>query len=461
MTRLVIRLCIGISIAVLVFLLSIDWFYVTFLEDTETLSPVDAHFLDLMQGPIEIARERLEGARSFEDEENILIDLEVIFGFPFIIEPAEIVREDFPDALPPPGDDAADTLSIDESDFYLEPILVELEDEASVLLLVPDALGPESDDVLVLGPIADPAAAAAESDTDTENLPWELGWFLLIVAVTSVIILRPVARRVRILEDTAARFGEGDLGARAHIESPGLIGELARRFDAMADQLQLLVDNQRHLLHSVSHEIRTPISRVRFRLELIESAASDASRKKQIQGLTRDLDALEALVQELLSFARFTQGTPRLERVELDAGPTLQRIVDDLPRQQETPIELVDAPAPITLHVDRDLFKRALENLLLNAERYASSRIIVRYASTPAGGVRIEVGDDGPGIPTADRERIFEPFARVDSSRSRSSGGTGLGLAIVQRIVRWHDGEVHVDVDPELGGALFVSTWGR
>ncbi|MDJ0849052.1 MAG: ATP-binding protein [Myxococcota bacterium] len=269
--------------------------------------------------------------------------------------------------------------------------------------------------------------------------------------------LRPVARRLAALERVGERLAAGDLSARTDDPSADAIGRVARVLDRVGARLQARFDTQRELLQAVSHELRTPAARARFRLELLQEAESERERERHMTGIDRDIGALDAMVDELLLYVRFDRGQTELRLATLDVATTLEELAEDAEGfRGARALKLRGAPGP-KIEADPRHFRRAIENLLLNAFRHAESRVVLAWEEVP-GSTRITVEDDGPGIPPEQREHVFEPFARVDESRDRESGGAGLGLAIVRRIVVGHGGDVRATASPS-GGARFVIDW--
>lgn len=269
--------------------------------------------------------------------------------------------------------------------------------------------------------------------------------------------LRPVNRRLDALERVGERLAAGDLAARTDDPSRDPIGRVARVLDRVGARLQARFDTQRELLQAVSHELRTPAARARFRLELLQEAESERERERHMTGIDRDIGALDALVDELLLYVRFDRGQTELRLSTLDVAAALGELAEDAEGfRGACALELRGEPGP-KIEADPRHFRRAIENLLLNAFRHAESHVVLAWEALP-GLTRITVEDDGPGIPPEQREQVFEPFARVEESRDRESGGAGLGLAIVRRIVVGHGGDVRASASPG-GGARFVIEW--
>jgi signal transduction histidine kinase len=223
----------------------------------------------------------------------------------------------------------------------------------------------------------------------------------------------------------------------------------------MARRLQAALRSQRDLLHAVSHELRSPLQRIRFALDLLPYAKTPEDLGRRVGELQGDVDELDALVDELLTWSRVENGETSLQRVDVDVASVLDGVADAA-RRLRPEVEVRLEVLPLTASLDDSGFRRAVTNLVNNAVRYTDTRVVV--SATLAGDrLTVQVDDDGDGVPEADRERIFEPFVRLDAARSRDTGGVGLGLAIVSRLAGDHGGAVHVEPSP-LGGARFVWT---
>ncbi|MCK4155376.1 ATP-binding protein [Ralstonia pseudosolanacearum] len=265
-------------------------------------------------------------------------------------------------------------------------------------------------------------------------------------------------RDLRALEEAARGFGGGMLSTRAHLRRGSNVHALARQFNDMAERIQGSIQHQREMMNGISHELKTPIARLEFGIALLQSPVPEDQRKARFDALRSDVRELDELVTELLALSRLEQGATHLVLMRVTVGEWLDSVVaniaDDVADRQLTLAVHADfAPAH---HVcDPRLVARALLNLIRNAMRYARQAITVRAEAGTYGSLCLTVEDDGPGIPAAERARVFEPFYRLDASRDRHTGGFGLGLAIVRRIALVHGGEVRLDTGGS-GGARFV-----
>ncbi len=227
----------------------------------------------------------------------------------------------------------------------------------------------------------------------------------------------------------------------------------------MADRIQSLISSHKELTNAVSHELRTPIARLRFGMEMLQDSTKEQDKSRFMKSMNEDIDELDQLVAEILTYARFDRDRPELEFQRQEIHPWLCEVI----RQATTGKDELSIEFEITgkdfkyARFDPLLLARALGNLLQNAKRYAQAEIKVVF-SRDNGYFQLSVEDDGDGIAEEFREQIFDAFNRLDASRDRGTGGYGLGLSIVQRISQWHGGEITV-TDSPLGGASFVIRW--
>lgn len=260
------------------------------------------------------------------------------------------------------------------------------------------------------------------------------------------LLLWPLRRQLLQLSDAAERFIGGDLGARVEVGGADAMQDIAKAFNGMAARSQELLAHHRELLQSVSHEMRTPVARMLFTLDLLENEPDAKSRASILAEMRSTTTEMSKLTEELLEFYRLEPGTPALQRTPVD----LAELVDDVASRWDG-AQVVRPEAPAMVMGDERLLFRAIDNLASNAVRYAGSPTLRLEADAAEHTWVIHVDDAGEGIPPEARERVFEPFVRLETSRSRATGGSGLGLAIVQRITRMHGGSVRIDQSPAGG----------
>ena len=283
------------------------------------------------------------------------------------------------------------------------------------------------------------------------------------VAAAVYVLISSIDKRLRGLEAVASKISRGELDARINVDRQDAIGRLGNAFNRMAEHIQRLVAVQREMIHAVSHELRTPVARIRFGVQMIEDCASEKSLQKQLTGIDSDIQELDELIDEILTYARLEQGGPILVFNDVDIKLIVGQVVSE--QSSVKPEMTIKAEFEDGSHqwkqsdVEYRYIHRAVQNLVGNATRYASSTVKVHCAFDKET-CRIDVEDDGAGIPESDWEKVFTPFARLDDSRTRSSGGYGLGLSIVRRILYWHGGQAFLGRS-SMGGAKFSLVWPR
>ncbi|HEK1687439.1 TPA: two-component sensor histidine kinase [Pseudomonas putida] len=266
----------------------------------------------------------------------------------------------------------------------------------------------------------------------------------------------PHWRDLERLKETARRLGRGEMAERTQISPRSNIGELAGVFDTMAGDLERQVNQQRELLNAVSHELRTPLTRLDFGLVLLFDEVPPASRKRLLElvGHVRELDEL---VLELLSYSRLENADQVRERVEVSLLELVDSVLGSFAEELDGRGIRWEVRADDRLPrfvLDPRLTARAVQNLVRNAMRYCDVSLLLRLKLEADGACLLTVEDDGIGIPPEERERIFQPFYRLDRSRDRSTGGFGLGLAISRRAIEGQGGTLTV-AQSSLGGAQF------
>jgi len=316
--------------------------------------------------------------------------------------------------------------------------------------------------ILVVGPISPERnpeyRPGIPIDLRISLLTWSQIGVCLAIAVWFWV--QPVWRDLEAMRQTARALGEGDFGARAPSMRSSAFGPLAETLNGMAERIQRLIAMQKELSSVISHELRTPIARTRFALEMFAETDEPNERQRLWRMMEDDLDELDGLIDSSLTYARFEREQPELQLSEVAIAQWLAERVDDsrlLARKLSLQLDTSSLPAGLKVEMDRRSMPYAIANLLRNAIKYARARIEVR-AQIVAGQLLVHVDDDGIGIPPADRERIFAAFTRLDRSRDRSTGGYGLGLAIARLVLEQHHGTVSASESP-LGGARLTLCW--
>ncbi len=265
-------------------------------------------------------------------------------------------------------------------------------------------------------------------------------WILVPVTLLCYLLARHLTAPVRQLQKAVLRFGQGDFSARAGSERKDELGQLARTFDQMAERIQTLLAAERRLLLDISHELRSPLTRLSLAVEL---ARSNEDREAALNRVQKEADRLNALLSELLQVTRAEGDASTLRKGPVRLDLLLKELADDGTIEAEArgaSVHLNAAPA-LTVEADAELLRRAIENVMRNAIRYAppGSRVEMQLEARNSKAA-ICIRDYGPGVPEEAIGRIFDPFYRVDTDRNRTSGGAGLGLAIARRAVDLHRG---------------------
>jgi len=269
-----------------------------------------------------------------------------------------------------------------------------------------------------------------------------LGAATLLLTAVAILFIRNQVRAIERLADAADAFGKGGDVADFKPHGAREVRQAALAFLAMKNRIQRHIDQRTVMLASVSHDLRTPLTRLKLELALAEPS-------KRIDAMKGDLSEMEHMIDEYLAFARGEAG----EVVELTPLRTLIEEVSQGAIRAGAKVE-IDADPDLTMPVRPNALKRALANLVMNGAVHGE-RVNITAIQTPAGGVEIIVDDDGPGIPADSYEEAFRPFNRLDESRNQNEKGVGLGLAIARDVARGHGGEVTLDRSP-MGGLRAV-----
>jgi two-component system sensor histidine kinase CpxA len=295
---------------------------------------------------------------------------------------------------------------------------------------------------LALSPFLILARSGPGSRGDSRLILVSSGAVLLASALAGWVLAAHLARPLRGLRRIVERYGQGDLSARVQSKRGDEIGALERSFDQMAERIETRLSAERRLLQDVSHELRSPLARLAFAVELARSGENPGAALGRIN---REVGRLTVLVEELLKLAQAEGDPSSREPEDFPLRDLLLALAEDhaLEAGARGCRLTVSAQEPGMVRGERELLRRAVENVLRNAVRHApdETAIATELRQQP-GTVTVAIRDHGPGVPDANLVMIFEPFYRVDSDRSRTSGGIGLGLSIARRAVELHSGRI-------------------
>jgi signal transduction histidine kinase len=247
---------------------------------------------------------------------------------------------------------------------------------------------------------------------------------LLVVMALSVLAVRRATKPLALLASAAQRLGRDVTAPPVPISGPREVRAAAAAFNEMQTRLRRFVEDRTQMIAAISHDLRTPITRLKLRAEFVDD---DEQRIKMLS----DLDEMEAMIASTLAFAR--DDAARETRRPLDLALLIEALCGEFDARFQ-------GPASLTINAGATGLKRAFANLLENARKYGGGARVTVTSDDALATVMIE--DDGPGIPESEMERVFAPFYRVESSRNRDTGGTGLGLSVARSAVRAHGGDI-------------------
>jgi signal transduction histidine kinase len=275
--------------------------------------------------------------------------------------------------------------------------------------------------------------------------PWQMrviAWFLGCLAIfgpAGYLFARRLVRPITAFAEAAERLGRDPRAAPVELYGPSEIGAAARAFNEMQARLRRYVDDRVAMIGAISHDLRTPLTRIRFKLEGAPPVLREA--------LSADLDQMEAMVTAALAFVRDAARTP--EREPLDLLSVLECVIDDA---RSTGGDVTLSGSPLEVDGDALALQRLFTNLVDNAVKYGRMARLRLFAQ--GGDAVVEIADEGLGLPPEEMESVFEPFHRAEPSRNRDTGGFGLGLAVARSIARGHGG----DVDLRAGQTGLIAT---
>jgi signal transduction histidine kinase len=274
---------------------------------------------------------------------------------------------------------------------------------------------------------------------------------LLITALSAYLLVFSIERRVKSIQHGVNEFSKAPTQLPKLDEEADVIGRLAWSINSMSFRIYRLLSDQKQIIQAISHELRTPMSRMKFRLQVLEEEALSKAGEKATQGMRRDIDEVNELIQEALEFDR---GSLEHQLKPVGLARLIGEIIQDL--KDEFPQIQFDDSAVVTEAMslqDSQQVKRLVKNIMQNACKYGGGRVMVQLLEQKKHWL-IKIEDDGPGIPDEMKLSIFSPFTRLETSRNKQTGGMGLGLAIADNIARLAGIDISVKDSP-LGGACF------
>ncbi|MCB1755855.1 MAG: HAMP domain-containing protein [Gammaproteobacteria bacterium] len=275
-------------------------------------------------------------------------------------------------------------------------------------------------------------------------------WVILGIAVSSALVAWLINQPLRELQKTTRQLAEGKLDTRVSTsleKRRDAIGDLAREFNTMAEQVDSLLSSHKRLLRDVSHELRSPLARMQVALSLLEQRSMEAPGKEQ-QRIQLEIERLNALIGQIITLSRLDSGAEHLRPEPLDLVAMVRDLIEDVRYEHSHDDRQMwySGPDSLTLSADPLRLQSAIENVLRNAMAYTADNtsVTVEVSASPTQ-CEIVVTDHGPGVPEQDLSRIFDAFYRTQDAREEKTGGTGVGLAISRRIVELHGGLIRAE----------------
>ena len=426
MTRLFLRLFLAVVVTLLLTNWSLDYIFEHFVED-----PMDKNRMALEQSL------KMFALGFVEKSENLDSDLDLLqrkFKAPATIESLSHW------ALP-----KEDQTRLNHGE------MLDMETENGHLMIM--KLNDASDRVLVLGPF--------HYLNQTKHFEYVfLVIFYAILAFVLLLWVWPHWRHLEKINTASLEFGQGNLESRVKLPEHSAVHVVAVTFNSMAERIQTLIQSHKHLTSAVAHELRTPLSRIQFSLEMLQNAKGD-DLIRHIDYMQQDINELDKLIAEMMTYARLERGTPPMKIQNIEIIPWIYSVIDRL-KTEHTSITIGfrfdENHENINVRCYAHYLERAILNLMNNALRFAKNNIVIEFKCDEKICF-IFVDDDGPGIPIDKREDVLKPFMRLEEkSKSGKETNFGLGLSIVEQIAKWHDGQIHIESSP-LQGARFIFSW--
>lgn len=280
--------------------------------------------------------------------------------------------------------------------------------------------------------------------------------FFLTLSVILVFLIGKITRPISHLIDVVSKFGSDDLSVRAKTNFPKPLDTLANHFNLMAKNLDSTISEQRIMIGAIPHELRTPIARVRFALDLTRKEHSRDKILLRIEKIDEYVDEMEYIVEETLEFIKL-QNLSIVVKEKINVYECIDEINNQLEYDTIKIQLIININTPLTLYANRALFKLATKNIIVNALRHTQRTVEINVEKIKED-LHINIIDDGQGIDDKNKELIFSPFSTLDTSRNKLTSGIGLGLAMVRSILNKHNGYIEVK-DNNPNGSIFTMYW--
>jgi len=298
-----------------------------------------------------------------------------------------------------------------------------------------------------------PDALITQSNTSLIKILLTSGFYIGILLLL-LIWLFPLIRSLQNLRRNAVAYSRGDFSNRIENKRFSYIDDIEKTFNHMAGQIETLINDNKLISSAVSHDLRTPLARLRFGIDILSDTEELEERIKYQEHLSRDIDEMQSLVEVLLNYARLEQNMVKLDKHAV----SIRDLVIDYAEQNRTDDQTIDVTGsdlPMIASGQLSYLKMLFHNILNNAVYYGHNRILIELKETKKL-LEIGIHDNGVGIPAEKRSDLFKPFVRGEIKENNA--GYGMGLAIAERIASWHQGSIEIEDSGQLKGALFVVT---
>jgi len=322
------------------------------------------------------------------------------------------------------------------------PLLLETSNHLSYYFYLP-----ENSELLVLNTALE---RSSEADQSLNYLFTSL--FYIVLLSLFFLWAIPLVKQLLALRHAAISFGRGDLKQRVKLSSLSYIRDIELEFNHMAQRVENLLGDVKLLGNAVSHDLRTPLARIRFGIDTLQEEDDPVLRRRFEKKISDNVDDMTSLVETLLAYSRLDQSMLELNKEYLNLSLLIATCIDKVDSESNK-TTFYRPQEDVIIHADKSYINILINNLLQNAIIYGGGRIFIQLVSEQ-DDIKLDFEDDGNGVAIEMREKIFMPFIRGTESSSRNSGH-GIGLAIVKRIVEWHKGEISVCSSDTLSGAKF------
>jgi len=309
--------------------------------------------------------------------------------------------------------------------------------------------------------LSDLELSKADMDNTNLNIGLTLAFYIGLLGIL-MLWLTPLIRRLVLLRNTTRAFGKGDLESRINPDRASYLADIEQEFNRMADRIQALMADNKLLSRAVSHDLKTPLARLRFGIDLLVDSTDTDKRTKYHSRLEKDLTDMEMLINSLLSYARLEEAAIALDWQRIDLNTYVRDLLPEEHSQRS--IQFIPSNLSTTTNKSSNIHRHTyikadprylsmlINNILNNAIKYSHSQIILTV-SHEFDNIILHIEDDGPGIKTSERDHVLKPFYRSKEENTATIQGHGMGLAIATRIAQWHSASLTINQSKILGGA--------